>query len=233
MPRRQVSESTQTDTMIEVSLPTAKAMSTIEIPIARPPGEEKVPAYTARVRQDPKNSNYWLADLVDEPRVHTFGRSMPEAVQHLEEATKLWYRMDAQDPIKLKVRLGEDIDADLDKTELLRDLMAAVTSQWNEHVQRLVSTLVGDRKLSLREVGTILELSPQRIHQLVRAVAKAAEVAETHRRSSAASGSKTPSAPAVREYSSVTVGASPVARTARRSKTTTKPKSASKRGPKA
>lgn len=172
MLRGEAGESSGAQAVIEVNVPTARAMAAIEIPM--PSLEEhRVPTYTARVRPDPKNPNYWLAELVDEPRVHTFGRSMPEAIEHLGEASKLWFRMDANVPIKLKVRLGEKIDADLEKTELLRDLITAISNQWSDSILRLVSTLVGDLKLSRREAGTILGFSPQRIQQLVQMASQA------------------------------------------------------------
>ena len=71
-----------------------------------PRQEEHVGTYIARVRPDPEDPSYWLTSLVDERRVHTFGKSMPEALKHLEEATKLWFLMDEEEPIKL-IRVTE------------------------------------------------------------------------------------------------------------------------------
>jgi len=34
---------------------------------------------------------YWLAELVNEPKVHTFGPTLEEAKINLADATKLWF----------------------------------------------------------------------------------------------------------------------------------------------
>ena len=44
-------------------------------------------------------SGCWLAELVDEPAVHTFGRSFSSVRANLLDAAALWYEMDRDDLI--------------------------------------------------------------------------------------------------------------------------------------
>lgn len=44
----------------------------------------------AVLRHD-ETDGVWYAELENEPRVHTFGATAPEALQQLADAAALWY----------------------------------------------------------------------------------------------------------------------------------------------
>ncbi len=49
--------------------------------------------FTATYRRD--SEGFWLVELREEPRVHTFGRTLDEAAEHIRNATALWFKRPA------------------------------------------------------------------------------------------------------------------------------------------
>jgi predicted RNase H-like HicB family nuclease len=66
--------------------------------------EKEVPMLTACFWKDPQDPKYWLAQLAEEPRVHTFGRSLGEAEYQIEDAARLWYQVEPTQPMRLRRR---------------------------------------------------------------------------------------------------------------------------------
>jgi predicted RNase H-like HicB family nuclease len=52
--------------------------------------------FTAQLRYD-LTEVVWYAQVGEEPRVHTFGRSLRSAVDHLRDAASLWFELDVAD----------------------------------------------------------------------------------------------------------------------------------------
>ena len=126
--------------------------------------------YTAVFRRDPKASRYWLAELAEDSHVHTFGRSIGEALQHLEDATRLWYQLPPDQSVNLRLRLGEEVDAELDAAESLSQRAADLQRQVATTLQQTALRLTEEFEFSRREVGAILGVSHQRVQQLLEAV---------------------------------------------------------------
>lgn len=126
------------------------------------------PTYTAMFRKDPEDPRYWLAQLEEEPRVHTFGRSLAEANLHIQDATRLWYQMPADQPIRLRRRVAhKPVDRALSETETLREKVAELQLKLADRLRDAAVGLTNDMHLSTREAGTVLDISHQRIQQLL------------------------------------------------------------------
>lgn len=104
----------------------------------------------------------WLVSLADEPRVHSWGRSLAAASRHIREAADLWF--EAEDvviidryPDKIERVASEvrDVRVQLDEWE---DWVLDRTAFAVQHLLEL--------GLSRRDVALVLEISHQRVHQI-------------------------------------------------------------------
>ena len=130
-------------------------------------------ALAFRVRYQPSDDGTWLVDVVDEPRIHSHGRTLARAEANIREAIALW----------LSVEDGVDVDerelSILPKFVLPEIAEVSRANQKREEAQRLEAeaqdltadvarSLVVGRKLSLRDAGYLLGLSHQRVQQLLK-----------------------------------------------------------------
>ncbi len=112
----------------------------------------------------------WLVELVDEPRVHTFGRTLGRAKAMILDATALWYELDI-DQVKIEGETGEvhfgdaELDAVVEEARKARADGKAAKDAELEKVGRAVEELsaVG---VPLRDIAYVLGLSYQRVHQI-------------------------------------------------------------------
>ena len=58
--------------------------------------------FTAVFERD--DDGYWLVELREEPRVHTYGRTLAKAREHIFDATALWFEVAPED-----LNLVEDV----------------------------------------------------------------------------------------------------------------------------
>ena len=119
--------------------------------------------YTAVYRQDDQGN--WLVHLDEEPRCHTYGRTLAAARKNIAEAASVWFDVDEAPALVERIELPKDVE----------DAVAAVTrkrQQADQLAAELKSELpavaarLADR-LSMRDAAAILKLSHQRIAQLV------------------------------------------------------------------
>jgi predicted RNase H-like HicB family nuclease len=121
--------------------------------------------YTARLSRE--SDGTWSVELDEEPRVHTWGRSVSESLQRMREATALWFEC-TEEEIELTPV------ADL-RAEVMRAVSSARDARENARVaeeraadltRRAANALV-DSGLPLRDSAALLGISHQRVHQLV------------------------------------------------------------------
>ncbi len=43
------------------------------------------------------DDGYWLVELEEEPRVHTYGRTLAKAREHIVDASALWFEVPPED----------------------------------------------------------------------------------------------------------------------------------------
>jgi len=136
---------------------------------------ERRPAfYTAMYWREGPN---WLVELSEEPRVHTFARTLAKAEQHIRDASALWFERD-EVPLKHVYR-----DLPMETSEIVltareaRSEMASAEDRALEATREGAHRLIEVGGLSLRDAAHLLGISHQRLHQLVREPARDARSA--------------------------------------------------------
>lgn len=124
------------------------------------------PTYTAVFERG--RDDYWEVELVEEPGVHTFGRTLAKARAHIRDATALWFELD-EDAFELieDVRLPKAIKASLAKARRERERAEAASATALRTTREAAEALVRTGHLSVRDAAELLGLSHQRVQQLV------------------------------------------------------------------
>ena len=113
----------------------------------------------------------WLVELTEEPRVHTFARTLAKAEEHIRDASALWFEKDDV-PLKHVYR-----DLPLETSEIVwtareaRSQMASAEERALEATREGAHRLMDGAGLSLRDAAHLLGISHQRLHQIVRGAA--------------------------------------------------------------
>jgi predicted RNase H-like HicB family nuclease len=108
----------------------------------------------------------WLVEDLDEPRIHSFGRSVAKARANIIDAAALWYEIDPKAVEVISVFAFPD-----DLPRILEELGEAKveSSRVEGQVRTLTATAVAEllrRHVSMRDAAEILGLSHQRIQQI-------------------------------------------------------------------
>lgn len=122
-------------------------------------------AKTIRVKFSQEGSD-WLVEDLDEPRIHSFGRSVSKARAKIIDAAALWYEID---PEAIEVApvfaFEDDLPRILDQLREARVEYSEVEDQVRGLTEAAVSELLR-RHVSMRDAAEILGLSHQRIQQI-------------------------------------------------------------------
>ena len=121
----------------------------------------------------------WLVEDLDEPRIHSFGRTVAKARANIIDAAALWYEIDPEAVEVIPVfAFGDDLPRILDQLSQARVEYSAVEDQVRALTDAAVRELLR-RHVSMRDAAEILGLSHQRIQQIA---AKSAAAAGTSSR---------------------------------------------------
>lgn len=126
----------------------------------------KKPTYTAVFERG--LHNFWEVELEEEPRVHTFGRTLAKARAHISEATAAWFDVGG-DAFELReeVRLPKVVKDRLAKALLERARADAANQAALSTTREAAEALVRTGNLSTRDAADLLGLSHQRVQQLL------------------------------------------------------------------
>ncbi len=126
---------------------------------------EDVKTYTARLERE--KDGRWTVELEEEPRVHTWGKTVAQALTRMCEAAALWFNTD-EDQIDLIARpvlpktTGRTVEAARAARDQARDADRLAVEQTRKAAAALTS-----RGISMRDAAAILGISHQRVHQLL------------------------------------------------------------------
>jgi len=143
------------------------------------PGED-VAAVSYRVVIERDETGAWLARVPSVPGCHTHGRTLEQVRRRIREALELWVDDARHAELQFEIRLPTAIKKELHRARTTRDRSARAQSEASEAVSRAARDLTQKAGLSLRDAAELLELSHQRVQQVLSARATGGQ--ETRRR---------------------------------------------------
>jgi len=127
--------------------------------------EETVKTYTARLVKE--DDGRWSVELEEEPRVHTWGKTIDQALTRMREAAALWFQTD-EATIELVPRpiLPKTTGRTVEQARKAREQAHNADRLAIEQTRKAAVALTG-RGISMRDAAAILGISHQRVHQLL------------------------------------------------------------------
>jgi predicted RNase H-like HicB family nuclease len=121
-----------------------------------------------RHEQQPDGGAAWIVELAEEPRCHTFGRTLRAAQRNIREAAAAWYEVDPSEvEVADDVRLPTPASRAIGRCQALRAREREAHQDAREATVAAVAAL-RDAGLSERDASVLLGISHQRVHQLTR-----------------------------------------------------------------
>lgn len=115
-----------------------------------------------------REGDTWEVELVDDARVHTFASTLGRARRHIREATAAMYDLDLEQvQIEDHVELPDDLGDRVGELLVARADVDLAAARVSEATGRMIAALI-DAGLSVRDVGDLVHLSPQRVSQIAR-----------------------------------------------------------------
>ena len=110
----------------------------------------------------------WEVELAEEPRVHTFARTLAKARHYIREAVAVWFDVD-EDSFDLieDVRLPKAVKDRVVKARRERERAQSAQESALTTTKAAAEALVRTGHLSTRDAAEVLGLSHQRIQQLL------------------------------------------------------------------
>lgn len=122
-----------------------------------------------RVARDEDDPRVWLAEWVEDDRVHTFARSLAELEDLARDALALWLHTGADDvQVELDVDLPKALSRELTQLRQQRDQLEAQRASVLDRQRSLAVRLVEDEGMTYRDAARFLGISHQRVAQLVK-----------------------------------------------------------------
>ena len=127
--------------------------------------EKTMKTYTARLERE--KDGRWTVELAEEPRVHTWAKTVDQALARVREAAALWFDADEDDievipqPVLPKTT-GRTVEQARQARQDARNADRLAVEQTKKAAAALTA-----RGISMRDAAAILGISHQRVHQLL------------------------------------------------------------------
>lgn len=121
--------------------------------------------FSVDIRRD--QAGAWLARVPDVPGCHTYGRTLEQTRRRIREALGLWVEDAGQAELDFRIRLPSDLRAEVERARSARKRSATAHDQAHEATVRAARDLTEQMGLSLRDASELLQISHQRVQQLV------------------------------------------------------------------
>ena len=128
----------------------------------------KTPIVEVVYERDPVDRRTWLVHIVDEPRAHTYGRTLSAARRNMAEVVELWKGLKPGTyDVRERIRVKANVDEVVDRARAMRAELVRLEAEAAEANRQAAAMLVGEGELSYRDAAEALGVSFQRVHQLV------------------------------------------------------------------
>lgn len=130
---------------------------------------KEVAALSYRVVIERDDTGAWLARVPSVPGCHTYGRTLETARRRIREALELWVDDARTADLQFVIRLPPAINKELRRARTTRERSARAQGEASKAVSRAARALTREAGLSLRDAAELLEMSHQRVQQLLSA----------------------------------------------------------------
>jgi predicted RNase H-like HicB family nuclease len=123
--------------------------------------------YRARYTFD-SVSGMWEVEIAEIPQVHTFGRTLEKAEEHVRDALALWLQVPEQDlHLRHEYDLADDVSDAVMASIEERGRVSEATERAARLTQEAARKLTSQLGLSMRDTARVLQLSHQRVSQIL------------------------------------------------------------------
>jgi predicted RNase H-like HicB family nuclease len=127
--------------------------------------EKTMKTYTARLERE--KDGRWTVELAEEPRVHTWAKTVDQALARVREAAALWFDANEDDiEVTPQPVLPKTTGRTVAQARQARQDARNADRRAVEKNKKAAAALTA-RGISMRDAAAILGISHQRVHQLL------------------------------------------------------------------
>lgn len=120
----------------------------------------------AKIMRDPAGN--WLVAFPQIRGAHTYGRSLAQLRRRIPEVLKLWDRNPRDVELVEVIELPRDVKRAIATTIAKRRQLEVQVLNVQQDLKKTIKQLESQMRLSVRDTGELLEISPQYAHKLRR-----------------------------------------------------------------
>ena len=124
---------------------------------------------TYRVVIERDDTGAWLARVPDIPGCHTYGRSLAQTRRRIREALGLWMEDSGKAVLEYEIRLPAEARREIRRVRAARERSTQAQRVAQGAAVKAARDLTKSLGLSVRDAAELLQISHQRVQQLVSA----------------------------------------------------------------